>query len=120
MKTNNNEIPYLYQAVENLIEMTPPKVARILDKALSGDEITVEEGEQLVGVDSPSLLALMATADELRRRVNGDTVTYVVNRKSRVLTIQDLVFYKCGNSGAVSAGAFSSKDDTFFLETADT
>ena len=80
MKTNNNEIPYLYQAVENLIEMTQPKVARILDKALSGDEITVEEGEQLFGVDSPSLLALMATADELRRRVNGDTVTYVVNR----------------------------------------
>lgn len=80
MTIDDNEVPYLYQAVENLIDTTNPKVARILDRALSGSEITIDEGEILFGTDSVGLLALMATADVLRRRVNGDTVTYVVNR----------------------------------------
>jgi FO synthase subunit 2 len=60
--------------------MVPVSVGRVLDKALGGDEVTGEEGSVLLDAGGPALLAIMATADELRRRAVGDTVTYVVNR----------------------------------------
>ena len=55
-------------------------VRRILDRALSGDEISVADGERLAHAAGRDLTALAVTADELRRRQAGDTVTFVVNR----------------------------------------
>ena len=56
------------------------EVARILDSALAGDDITVDEAVTLFGAHGPSLTATIQTADELRRRTVGDNVTYVINR----------------------------------------
>jgi FO synthase subunit 2 len=56
------------------------EVARILDRALAGDDISVDEAVTLFGAHGPSLTATIQTADELRRRTVGDTVTYVINR----------------------------------------
>src|SRR3990172_12923848 len=54
---------------------------RILSKALSGDEITVREAEELFNITDPDeLSALAITADEIRKEDVGDVVTYVVNR----------------------------------------
>lgn len=52
----------------------------ILERALAGEELTIKEGERLLWAGGPELRALVAVADEVRRRTVGDTVTYVVNR----------------------------------------
>ena len=57
-----------------------PDVARILDQALSGHDITADEAERLLGVTGADFNATLAAADHLRRETVGDTVTYVVNR----------------------------------------
>ena len=55
-------------------------VRRILDGALAGGEVSVRDAERLARAAGRDLLALTVTADELRRRQAGDTVTFVVNR----------------------------------------
>jgi len=57
-----------------------PPVARILNRALDGDDITVDEAVTLFETNGPSLTATIQVADELRRRTVGDVVTYVINR----------------------------------------
>src|SRR5256885_8667754 len=55
-------------------------VRRILDGALAGGEVSVADGHLLARAAGGELLELGVTADELRRRQVGDTVTFVVNR----------------------------------------
>ncbi len=57
-----------------------PEVARLLDRALLDQEITVQEAEQLFQAQGLELWALAAVADELRGRTVGDRITYVVVR----------------------------------------
>jgi FO synthase subunit 2 len=57
-----------------------PAVARILDRALDGEDIGVDDATLLFDADGPALTALALVADELRRRTAGDVVTYVINR----------------------------------------
>src|SRR3989440_9749775 len=55
-------------------------VRGILGRALDGLEVSVAEADVLAETPGRDLHALTLTADELRRRHVGDTVTYVVNR----------------------------------------
>ena len=55
-------------------------VRAILARALDGAELSVAEADVLATTTGRDLAALTLTADELRRRHVGDTVTYVVNR----------------------------------------
>jgi 5-amino-6-(D-ribitylamino)uracil---L-tyrosine 4-hydroxyphenyl transferase len=56
-------------------------IATILDKALSGSPLTVQEGSALLHQrDSQAIQAIQEAADKLRRSLVGNTVTYVVNR----------------------------------------
>ena len=69
--------------VENLgaiISGIRPETAAVLDRALSGEDITSEEAVVLFGAEGQEYNAMVMTADELRRRTVGDIVTYVVNR----------------------------------------
>jgi len=53
----------------------------ILHRALDGGDITPEEGLALLRMADPrAIAAIQSTADRLRQRQVGDTVTYVVNR----------------------------------------
>jgi FO synthase subunit 2 len=53
----------------------------ILDQALAGEDISPEAGLMLLQQHDPEVLeAIRQTADTLRHRQVGDTVTYVVNR----------------------------------------
>jgi len=63
-----------------VLDRVAPDVRGILARALDGAEVTVAEAERLATTTGRDLLALTLTADELRRRHVGDTVTYVVNR----------------------------------------
>jgi FO synthase subunit 2 len=55
-------------------------VRALLERALADDDLDAHEAERLYRVSDADLPALVATADHLRRRQAGDTVTYVVNR----------------------------------------
>ena len=57
------------------------RTGRIIDKAVSGGEITVKEGDHLFHIADPKeISALALTADQIRKEDVGDVVTYVVNR----------------------------------------
>jgi FO synthase subunit 2 len=62
------------------LDRVSPDVRGVLARALDGAEVSVAEADRLATTTGRDLLALTLTADELRRRHVGDTVTYVVNR----------------------------------------
>lgn len=80
-------------SLERLLSAIDPNVARILDQALDGHDIAVEEAVALFDTAGLELSALMMTADELRRRRVGDIVTYVVNRN---VNFTNVCVKRCG------------------------
>jgi 7,8-didemethyl-8-hydroxy-5-deazariboflavin synthase CofH subunit len=79
--------------LERLLSAIDPAVARILDEALEGHDISAEEAVALFETAGLELQALMLTADELRRRRVGDVVTYVVNRN---INFTNVCIKRCG------------------------
>ena len=75
-----------------------PNVAGALEKALAGKDLCLEEGLTLATVEGSDLLALVKVADELRRRVIGDRITYVVNRNLNFTNICIVGCSFCGFS----------------------
>jgi 7,8-didemethyl-8-hydroxy-5-deazariboflavin synthase CofH subunit len=57
-----------------------PEIRAALERALEGRELGFDEGLRLARADGEDLTALVAAADELRRRQVGEAITYVVNR----------------------------------------
>jgi 7,8-didemethyl-8-hydroxy-5-deazariboflavin synthase CofH subunit len=57
-----------------------PAVRSALERSLEGRELGLDDGVLLAHADGDDLTALVAAADELRRRQVGDAITYVVNR----------------------------------------
>lgn len=72
--------PHLQSSIERQLSVTSPGTAAILDRALSGQDITVEEATRLFDAEGSELMAMIAAADHLRARTVGDVVTYVINR----------------------------------------
>ena len=72
--------PHLQHSIERQLSMTSPRTAAILDRALCGHEIDVDEGTSLFDAEGSDLMAMIAAADYLRARTVGDVVTYVINR----------------------------------------
>ena len=70
-----------------------PVVSAILERALSGKETDVEEGMELYSARGVSFHMVGMVADELRRRMVGDTVTYVVNRN---INFTNVCIKQCG------------------------
>lgn len=63
--------------------LNPNKITfyNILDRALAGYDISAEEGMILLTQTEPeAIAAIRSTADRLRQKQAGDTVTYVLNR----------------------------------------
>jgi FO synthase subunit 2 len=72
--------PHLQTSLDRLLSTVAPETAHILDRALSGDEISVDDGVRLFDAEGSELLAMTAAADYLRAQTVGDVVTYVINR----------------------------------------
>ena len=70
-----------------------PVVADILEKALSGGDVGVKDGIRLYSARGVSFHLAGITADEIRRRKAGDTVTYVVNRN---INFTNVCVKQCG------------------------
>ncbi len=57
-----------------------PEFSEILSKTLAGEELSVVDGERLLRDEGEELCALVRAADEVRRKIVGEIVTYVINR----------------------------------------
>ncbi len=68
-------------------------VRAILDRSLAGSPPIRGEAERLFQARGAEVEAIAAAADELRRRANGDTVTYVVNRN---INYTNQCYFRCG------------------------
>ena len=79
--------------LEQMLKGIKPKVAHVLDAALEGQDLSVEDALVLFNVSGLELNALVMTADEVRRRRVGDVVTYVVNRN---INFTNVCIKRCG------------------------
>ncbi|MEE8375355.1 MAG: 5-amino-6-(D-ribitylamino)uracil--L-tyrosine 4-hydroxyphenyl transferase CofH [Acidimicrobiia bacterium] len=68
-------------------------LAPVLERSLNGHAPTVAELEELFMARGDQIDAVARTADDLRKRAVGDTVTYVVNRN---INYTNLCYFKCG------------------------
>jgi len=62
------------------LEVLGSELKGILQRALVCEELSIDEGERLLEAEGEELIALIRTADEVRRRSVGGIVTYVINR----------------------------------------
>ena len=79
--------------LQSVIGLLQPTVARVLDRALAGEDISVSEAVSLFDATGMEFNALSLVADELRRRTVGDLVTYVVNRN---INFTNVCIKRCG------------------------
>ena len=59
---------------------TSPRIGKILSGALAGNEVSLKDGIRLFEARQKDRLAIFQVADELRRRANGDQVSFIINR----------------------------------------
>ena len=76
-----------------LMKGVDPEVASALNRALAGEDITVDDADLLFAASGIEFAAMTMVADELRRRVVGDVVTYVVNRN---VNFTNVCIKRCG------------------------
>jgi 7,8-didemethyl-8-hydroxy-5-deazariboflavin synthase CofH subunit len=62
------------------LEAASRPVWRILNRVLLGHDVTQAQGTTLFQAQGADITAICATADSLRQKVNGDRVSFVVNR----------------------------------------
>ena len=86
-------MPGPVKELEPLLGLLEQDVAKVLEKALSGDDITPKEAEVLFDTTGLEYHAMVMTADELRRRTIGDIATYVVNRN---INFTNVCIKRCG------------------------
>jgi FO synthase len=75
-----------------------PELARILEAALDGRELTPEEATRLLSAEGADFHALMRTADLARQSDVGEDVSYVVNRNINFTNICYVGCSFCGFS----------------------
>ena len=90
------------------LEACPLEVREILQAAMSGAELTFEQGLVLATADDSALQALLAVADHLRDATVGDAITYVVNRNINFTNVCFVGCSFCGfGRGPGAADAYS-------------
>ena len=82
-----------FKMLEGLLDNIDINVATVLDRALNGEDISVEQAVVLFDTTGLEYNAVLMTADELRRRAVGDLVTYVVNRN---INFTNVCVKRCG------------------------
>src|SRR5437660_1162590 len=85
----------------------------ILHAALSGTELTFEQGLLLANAEGSALEALVAVADHLRQEAVGGAITYVVNRN---INFTNVCFVGCSFCGF---GRGPSAPDAYLLSFED-
>jgi FO synthase subunit 2 len=86
-------LPHLESSLNRLLTTTSRSTASILDRALSGQDLTVDETTTLFEAEGADLLAMLAAADQLRAQTVGDVVSYVINRN---INFTNVCVKQCG------------------------
>ncbi|OCC23763.1 7,8-didemethyl-8-hydroxy-5-deazariboflavin synthase [Croceicoccus estronivorus] len=86
-------LPDERRAASSAAGVHDPAVARIVDKACAGELLDQAEITALFQARGPDEELVANMADQLRRTVNGDTITYVVNRN---INYTNICNYRCG------------------------
>jgi FO synthase len=68
-------------------------IAQILEKITSGFEADESEVVQLVNVRGEDFFQVCQAADDLRKKVCGETITYVINRN---INYTNVCYFRCG------------------------
>ncbi len=77
--------------VDGVMSRINGSTGRIIDDALCGKEISVEDGIHLFNIDNEDeISALALAADQIRKDDVGDVITYVVNRNINFTNICDV------------------------------
>lgn len=79
--------------IDSLLKKSDSAISEILNKALSDKEVSAEEGLRLYNTSGIDFHLVGLVADEIRRRIVGDTVTYVVNRN---INFTNVCIKQCG------------------------
>ena len=90
---NQREAAGNADGLQGLVGQLKPAVARILEDALAGEDISVADAVALFDTSGLEFAALGMVADELRRRTAGDLATYVVNRN---INFTNVCIKRCG------------------------
>jgi FO synthase len=85
-------------SLERLLSDVSPDVARVLESALEGRELSPRGGAILLRTQGGDLHALMRAADLARREDRGDDVSFVVNRNINFTNICYVGCSYCGFS----------------------
>ncbi len=64
--------PHLQNSIDRLLSEVKPSIGRILDAALSDNDISIAQATELFDTDGSDLLALTAAADYMRAKTVGD------------------------------------------------
>jgi FO synthase len=89
---SNHTATPTFPGLDQVLRGVSLPVGRILDNALNRREITPDEAVTLFAAPGMDLLALIATADALRRQQVGDRVTYV---KVRNINFTNVCYTAC-------------------------
>ena len=81
------------RTLESLLGASSPGVAAAIDRALSGDDLSIDGAVTLFDCSGADLQALTSAADYLRREQAGEQVTYVVNRN---INFTNVCIKRCG------------------------
>ena len=104
--------------LDRVLRAASPKVAEPLEKVLAGVDLGLEEGVTLSKVEGEDFSALVRVADEIRRRVVGDRITYVVNRNLNFTNVCIVGCAFCGfGRGADAPDAYFHSTDTLVAKS---
>jgi FO synthase subunit 2 len=103
--------PHLKVSLGRILSSVSISIGDIIDRALGGIDISIEEAAALFDADGSDLLALIAAADHLRAQTAGDVVTYVINRN---INFTNVCVKSCGFC-AFSRGHLG--EEGYFLPT---
>jgi 7,8-didemethyl-8-hydroxy-5-deazariboflavin synthase CofH subunit len=108
-----SEIPW-----EEALAAASPKIAGILERSLSGVEIGLDDGLLMSRAEGDDVIALVKVANEIRRRVVGDKITYVVNRNLNFTNVCIVGCTFCGFArGAHSPDAYFHSFETLVAKS---
>jgi 5-amino-6-(D-ribitylamino)uracil---L-tyrosine 4-hydroxyphenyl transferase len=79
--------------IDTILKNMDPEISSILDKALNNREISNSDTIKLFNTKDLELSLIFLIADELRRRDNGNKVTYVINRN---INFTNVCIKQCG------------------------
>ena len=86
-------LPHLESSLNRLLSVTSRATAAILDRALAGQDLSVDDATMLFEAEGADLLAILAAADQLRAQTVGDVVSYVINRN---INFTNVCVKQCG------------------------